>query len=91
MIKGGQKSILKIATRSRECGDHHDDVRKCLFYIIFVVMLYGRNVRKIGLNRQQKAVWDSGSLTLLIKMSVRSIFLILRCVQGSGPEGDDVL
>ena len=54
-------------------------------------MLYGRNVRKIGLNRQQKAVWDSGSLALLIKMSVRCIFLILRCVQGSGPEGDDVL
>ena len=42
-------------------------------------------------NRQQKAVWDSGSLALLIKMSVTSIFLILRYVQGSGPEGDDVL
>ena len=54
-------------------------------------MLYGRNVRKIGLNRQQKAVWDSGSLALLIKMSVTSIFFILRYVQGSGPEGDDVL
>ena len=51
------------------------------------------NAGKIGLNRQQKAVWDSGSLALLIKMSVRCIFFILRCVQvqGSGPEGDDVL
>ena len=38
-------------------------------------------------NRQQKAVWDSGSLALLIKMSVRCIFFTLRCVQGSGPKG----
>ena len=42
-------------------------------------------------NRLQKAVWDSDSLALLIKMSVNCIFFILRCVQGSDPEGDDVL
>ena len=41
--------------------------------------------------RQQKAVWDSGSLALLIEMSVKCIILILRCVQGSSREGDDVL
>ena len=51
----------------------------------------GKKRPKRDSKKQQKAVWDGGSLALLIKMSVKIILFILRCVQGSGPEEYDVL